>query len=192
MNAPPRARAQAWIEALTDEQARARTARWAAARAAFETGAAEIAQLAIELGVANSTVRRRAKKEGWLGYPRLADGAPPKPAVRADADRLVDIEALLDAEISALRARLSSSLADGAASSADDERRARALAGLARVLEKVMEMKNTVLEQSARSEPERSDASAEDVRAEVQRRLDRILTEEGLDPLAPEPDADGA
>ncbi|MEL6364683.1 MAG: hypothetical protein AAFR11_07590 [Pseudomonadota bacterium] len=174
-------------------------AAWEAARIAFEAGGGSIAEVAATLGVATSTVRRRARREGWTGYPpRNADRSPlmtegpPPAAIGRDAARLGDMEALLDAEIAVLQRRLSPSVAS---TSADDERRARALSGLIRVFEKVMEMKNTLLEQNRAAE-RKDDADgakrADDVRAEIQRRLDRILADEGLAELAAKPSADGA
>lgn len=167
---------------MAKRQARPTRAAWEAARTAFATMRATPEEIAKKLGVRPATVRRRIRDDGW-GVETF--GASEQ--TRSDAARIREFEALLDRELTALAERLGEP-------GADDERRARALSGLVRVFEKVMEMKVSMDERSAASRAvddgkKDEKRTADELRAEIARRLDRVLAARGAAPLAEEPDA---
>ena len=146
---------------------------WAQARAWREGEGLTFTEIARRLGRSVSAVRSRAKKEAW--------GAPKKNnRRRTEISPVCRIMKLVQAEIDEVERAMAAT--EGASTAGDRERSARTLISLLKSYEMVEDMKVRVNEKTHRkrskdpaSTNNSQEVSAEDIRREIKRRLDRIV-----------------
>ncbi|MEL7028697.1 MAG: hypothetical protein AAGL49_05665 [Pseudomonadota bacterium] len=152
-------------------------------------------QIARRFGVARSTLRRRAIKGDW----RRPKGARWSPARERDRrkDMLLLMEEILSQEFEAAEARIQEAIAaEERLSLPDRERNVRTLSNLVKTFEKVIDMKRQ-LKAKARAARDGAaahdteSASADEIRQEIKRRLDRLGAELRADGVAGEPERGG-
>ncbi|GAB4518694.1 MAG: hypothetical protein Tsb0010_02960 [Parvularculaceae bacterium] len=165
------------------------------ARDAYERSSLSVERIAEQIGWSAATVRRWAASNGWL---RLKSG---RVAQRAASEaRIRKIEEILDNEIAAAQQIISKRKTGGEddATNKDSEvarreRGARLLTHLVRVNERLNDMKREILNDARDEEMRRERREAEtefniqtpeEIRAEIKRRLDRILAETDAPSLA--------
>lgn len=168
---------------------------WARARTAFEGGAATANVIALGLGIAPATLRRRARAEGWR---------VPAEEARDDTDRsgrarrdqlLARLYALLRRQARALERRLKVQDGTTASPAADSERDARTLAALLRSLRTLQALAAAEPAGTAATVPpeehERTPdgEGGEDPRLVLEHRLARFRESVGRDALSGEPES---
>jgi len=159
----------------------------------FAEGGAGAAEIAKSLGVAPSTVRRWMRAGKWKAAAIEQPARKDLPHFPDDESRMRMVQSIFDRELALAEARLCTAKAqegEGGDESARAEKRARTLTALMRVFEKAMEMKHHYLEDAARTDKADEDLDAEELRAELKRRLDRLLAETGVDGVDREPDGE--
>lgn len=155
------------------EQALPDPAAWTIARALYEVQGLSQNRIAERLGVSRDTVRRRAKRGGWLARnaaQSLLDAGDP-----GETARMVSrLYRAFETEILRLERRLLAAPGGDAAEgqpadAAEAEKTARTLASLARTLDMLIALKN--------AQPQEQDEearTADDLRQELQERLGRL------------------
>lgn len=148
---------------------------WAEIARAYRAAERTVAEIAAKYGIAEQTIYRRAKREGWpKRAPRRAKSIA---MAKSDPRRRVSLtrrlHTLVDRQIADIEQRRAEFAARGETPDpAGAERDARALASLTRTLEKLTELEHRAV-QAARAQRHDED-NADDIRAELERRLARI------------------
>ena len=139
---------------------------WAQARALYETGASSQKDLAAALGVAQSTISRRARRERWQRLQRDSD-RPRDDAVMTRRRLVTRLVRAFETQIAALERRARHEKDDGGRRR-DPDKLAQRLASLAKTLNILLALHVA----SHREETESADADA--LRRELAQRLDRL------------------
>lgn len=105
---------------------------WASARQRYEQGIETVAAIAAELGMSSAALIRKARNGGW----KLRGARKPKAAKTPDT--IARLRNLLQLRLTELEQQIGALGAE--ATAASSERDIRALNGLVRTLEKVMEL----------------------------------------------------
>lgn len=164
---------------------------WAAVRAAYLHGGESVAELCAAHAITTKMLYRRRAAEGWPPRSELRRRrAGPRPAGGVDRAALVrQLYLRFARQLAALDARLDGAAGDGAP--ADGERQARALATLARTLEKLIGIEDGLGRAGASGGDADTDMTADDIdrhRLALARRLERLARSAGAEPLPGQPD----
>lgn len=173
---------------------------WAAIRAAYEADNETVREICAAHGIRSACLYERRAAEGWR---RRADRRKPSRAARARAvprpsgrarsgERAALVRRLyrrFTSQLEALDARLES--VGDAAAATDGEKEARALATLARTLEKLIEIEDGIGRADAARTGGARDRTEHDVdrlRLALARRIERLARSAGEGPVPDEPE----